>query len=280
MNDPNMIPPQLGLILKSKSKGSNKLNFDQKIILALEWVQNSREKMNNIGIFRDTYGNLIVNPQLFGEALDIQPKSVLKNLSIFGYIKLETLEWGKWYKFTKNRAEIQQNPRTRIEEEWNVNITYLWQKFNREFKDCEAQSFDKFTHANYGGFTTLAQLIQLIYGTTQISEEIFRSLYFHFGPFHSISTKLPAIVLSVISRGWTFGSGNHTISLSEDNILTFTDNRRSVDLLNCDISAENPYWLKLRDGSEIDLDEFWMKYFPYTEQSYTYISEFAAKFLT
>ena len=284
MNDQIDIPPGLASRLLSKTKGPNKLDFGQKVQLSLDWVGEHPAGRLKIGIFRNDQGNIVVNASVFSAVIDVKPRSLQKNFSIFGFHKIEVLEKGKWYVYSKtaprNSLEsVYQIPEGIPSELWSIFLSTQWNNFCKLYPEHLSVDFGKFIPSSFAGFAQIDQLIKFIYHSDIITPEIFCSIFYHFGPFSSVGTKLPTLFMSIISRGWKIGNEKFSVSLERPNVFVFKDETKSVKLMNDSSTDSDKDWLKLEDGSVINLEKFWFQYFPYASPSISYIAESTVKFL-
>ena len=254
----NNIPPEILNILMSKKKKLN--HFIDKLNLLDKWVKDSQQDYQKFGLFIKNSNEIIINPVIISLYLDLEPRSVRKNLNLNGFSCTKTIEWKKWFLFTKITNLIPLKDKFELDPCWENLIK---KNPNPNLKDF----YNLFCSQNKRFITTF-QLLELIYENQSFTQEIFNSILYHFGPLSSIDIKIQIISSSLFIRGWSFGDGIKKCNLIFPNIFEFNDGNKKIKLLNdFKIFQINNFWLKLEDNNYIEIEAFWEKNYPLEKTS-------------
>ena len=264
-----MLPDVLISKLRSKVRHEDlRLGFEDKLKLLLDWAGNDSEKCALCGVARTNDGDYVVDSKVLCRHFDIKERSLFKNFNLLEYDRSRIDKNPSVQLFRKRNKERQAaESMQRIVGQlnamaglnWDPAWVYLWDRFKLRSVDGTIVDFCSCANAKTNSFISPAVFVSYIFQSQTLSLPQFQALVEHFGPLEHMFDRMTNFCISVVARGWRFGSGERSVELKPQGLFLFT-HQKSVELQNN--FREPGYWFTDATGQKLDIESFFEKHFP------------------
>lgn len=248
-----------------------RLTFAGKLERLAAWAEGSEERTAVAGLRRLDNGDFQVNVPVLAEHMGIQERSLAKNFALcgFSHLKLNRMDI-----FTRQNNYNLLQPRNRFAlagvraDPIYDQMFFYWEKFNRSCPERKVGDFVGQFASKKNGWIGVERLIESIIKSQNFDNESFLSVFQHFGPVNSISSKVSIVCASVFSRGWRFDRETRSVRLVDNGGFVFNDGNKRIELYNDLSKSFNERWLRRKDNNQyFELECMFEKMFPKEIQS-------------